>query len=114
MAKDLEGTASIIDKATNKVTDQVYIGENTCPYGLAVNPSGTKVYVTNSYRDQESNGIVSVIYTKTNKVTANVPVGNEPIGVAVTGKNVYVTNQASNTVSVINTKTNKVTATVPV
>jgi len=66
-------------------------------------------YITN-YNDKT----VSVIDTTTNTVIATVNVGNEPIGVAVTGKNVYVTNQASNTVSVINTKTNKVTATVPV
>ena len=57
---------------------------------------------------------VSVIDTTTNTVTATVPVGITPLGVAVTpdGKKVYVTNAESNNVSVIDTATNNVTATV--
>jgi YVTN family beta-propeller protein len=49
-------------------------------------------------------------------VTATIPVGNAPVGVAVTpdGSEVFVTNQGSNTVSVIDTATNTVTATIPV
>ena len=45
-----------------------------------------------------------------------IPVGNYPMGVAVTldGKKVYVTNLNDNTVSVIDATKNKVTATIPV
>ncbi|MGD0406565.1 MAG: YncE family protein, partial [Candidatus Bathyarchaeia archaeon] len=57
----------------------------------------------------------------TNTVTATVPVGSEPIGVAVTpdGAYAYVTNYGggyygSGSVSVISTATNTVTATVTV
>ena len=59
---------------------------------------------------------VSVIDTATNNVTATVPVGDYPLGVAVNleGTKVYVANEESNTVSVIDTATNKVIATVPV
>ena len=64
----------------------------------------------------EGSSTVSVIDTATNKVTATVPVGNYPCGVAVNpaGTKVYVVNTLDNTVSVIDTATNKVTATVPV
>ena len=51
-----------------------------------------------------------------NAVTATIPVGSDPFGVAVeqfTGK-VYVANFSSNTVSVINPATNAVIATIPV
>jgi len=99
----------VIDTATNTITASVP-GNLEGP-GVAVNPAGTKVYVTNYGKNT-----VSVIDTATNKVTATVPVGNGPYGVAVNpaGTKVYVTNYGKNTVSVIDTATNKVTATVPV
>jgi YVTN family beta-propeller protein len=57
---------------------------------------------------------VSVIDTATNTVVANLGVGNNPFGVAVTpdGKHAYVTNNLSNNVSVIDTASNTVVATV--
>jgi YVTN family beta-propeller protein len=59
---------------------------------------------------------VSVIDTALNIVTATVPVGSFPFGIAVNpaGTFAYVSNLNTNTVSVINTATNIVTATVPV
>jgi YVTN family beta-propeller protein len=68
-------------------------------------------YITN-YNDKTA----SVIDTTTNTVTATVPVGIDPYGVAVTpdGTKVYVTNYGSNNVSVIDTATNNVTTNVPV
>ncbi len=68
-------------------------------------------YITNV----DSN-TVSVIDTATNAVTATVPVGASPAGVAVhpAGTRVYVTNFESSTVSVIDTGTNTVLTTVPV
>jgi len=81
------------------------------PAGVAVNPTGTKVYVTNS-----GSNTVSIIDTATNTVTATVPAGNYPFGVAVTpdGTTVYVVNVGSGTASVIDTATNTVTDTVNV
>ena len=66
-----------------------------------------RVYVANS----NSNN-VSIINTANNNVTATIPVGIFPEGVAITpdGTKVYVTNYNGNTVSVINTATNNVTA----
>ena len=70
---------------------------------MAVTPDGTRAYVTNSGGDT-----VSVIDTATNTVTATIPVGDSPVGVAVTpdGTRVYVTNADRDTVSVIDTATN--------
>jgi len=100
-------TVSVIDITTNKVTATINVGKY--PYGVAVNPAGTKVYVS-----KETSGAISVIDTATNKVTATVKVGKNPWGVAVNpeGTRVYVANEGSKTVSVIDTETNKVTATV--
>jgi YVTN family beta-propeller protein len=113
--EDLPSGINVIDTATNNVISYVGgsltdPGDLTGP-GVAVNPAGTKVYVTNSDKNT-----VSVIDTATNSVTATVNVGNNPYGVAVTldGKRVYVANSGINTVSVIDTATNKVTATVNV
>ncbi len=91
----------------------------------AVNENGTdsklatiKVVKTNPYAyvTNYNSNTVSVIDITTNKVTATVPVGISPWGVAVSpdGTKVYVTNWNSNTVSVIDTATNTVTATVDV
>ncbi len=57
-----------------------------------------------------------MIATATNTVTATIPVGAEPYGVAVTpdGRKVYFANHESNNASVIATATNTVTATIPV
>src|SRR5659263_88142 len=100
-------TVSVIDMATNTVTATINAGGY--PDGVAVNPAGTKVYVT------YSNG-TSVIDTATNTVTATVNVGTWPYGVAVnpTGTKVYVTYYFDNTISVIDTASNTVTATVNV
>jgi YVTN family beta-propeller protein len=70
----------------------------------------------NAYVTNRDSNTVSVIDTATNTVTATIPVGGGPIGVAVTsdGSKVYVANASSNSVSVIGTATNTVIATIPV
>ncbi|HII91461.1 MAG TPA: YncE family protein, partial [Methanosarcina sp.] len=102
----------VIDTETNNVTATVPVGDN--PVGVAINPDGTKLYVTN-----HKGNTTSVIDTTTNTVTATVP-GYGPYGVSVTpdGKKVYVTNLGSDlsgkTVAVIDTETNTIIATVKV
>ncbi len=68
-------------------------------------------YITNAESDN-----ISVIDTATNKVTATISVGSNPIGVVIdpNGTKIYVVNAYSNDVSIIDTATNKITATVPV
>jgi YVTN family beta-propeller protein len=67
---------TVIDTASQTVTDTISVGDH--PVGLAINPSGTRVYVTNV------GGTVSVVDTATNSVTATINVGSEPTGVKVT------------------------------
>ena len=82
-------------------------------HGFLANPVPVPkpfAYITN-YGDDT----VSVIDTATNTVTATIPVGHCPFGVAVLpdGSAVYVTNSGVGTVSVIDTTTNTVTDTIP-
>jgi YVTN family beta-propeller protein len=78
----------------------------SAPQGFAQN-----AYITNRNSDS-----VSVIDTASNALTATIPVGVVPYGVAASpnGTKVYVANELSNSVSVIDTATNTVTATVTV
>ena len=59
---------------------------------------------------------MSVIDAATRAVTATIPVGSYPVGVAVdpAARTVYVTNLRDGTVSVIDAATRAVTATIPV
>jgi YVTN family beta-propeller protein len=80
---------------------------------LGARPAGAApfAYVTNFNSDT-----VSVISMATNTVVATIPVGSNPLGVAITpdGEFVYVTNSGAGTVSVISTASNTVVATMPV
>ena len=99
-----DGTVSVIDTATNKVTATIPVG--TSPYGVAVTPDGTKVYVANG-----SDSTVSVIATASNTVIATIPGVFFPSGLAITadGTKAYVA--TNSTVSVIDTAINKVVGT---
>ncbi len=68
---------------------------------MAVDPGTHTVYVTNIH-----DNTVSVIDASTRTVTATVPVGKQPGGVAVDPgtHTVYVTNIHDNTVSVIESR----------
>ncbi|MFD1200647.1 InlB B-repeat-containing protein, partial [Leucobacter albus] len=103
------GTVSVIDTATNTVTETVAVGRD--PSSVAVSPDGARAYVANS-----RGSTMSVIDTATNTVTGTVTVGVNPSSVAVSpdGARAYVTNYANDTVSVIDTTTNTVTETVTV
>lgn len=64
----------------------------------------------------QGDGTVSIVNVVDHSVLKTIPVGLNPIGVAVSpnGLNVYIANSGSNTVSVINTWSYTVTATVDV
>jgi YVTN family beta-propeller protein len=100
-------TVSVIDIATNTVVDTVTVGP--LPYGVAVNPAGTRAYVGNA-----GSNTVSVIDTASNTVVATVTVGTTPYGIAVNpaGTRAYVANNGNANVSVIDTANNTVVATV--
>ena len=105
-------SVSIIDTATHTVTATIPVGMS--PFGEAVSPDGSKIYVANT----QSNS-VSVIDTATKTVTATIVFGSSPSGpsgvaFSTDGTKVYVANQFSNIVSVIDAATNAVTAAIPV
>jgi YVTN family beta-propeller protein len=78
---------------------------------VLVTPDGRHAYVAN-----DGDATVSVIDTTTNTVTATVPTGTCPFGIAVTpdGSGVYVANECDGTVTSIATASNTVTGTVPI
>src|SRR5690242_10546257 len=86
---------------------------------IAIVLGGPPSRAQNAYIANQRSNNVSVIATASNTVTATIPVGSYPGGVAVTpdGSKVYVANgnQVSNgTISVIDTSSNTVTATITV
>ena len=71
----------------------------------------------NAYITNVTSKNVSVIDTATDTVIGSpIPLGNVPIGIAVTpdGRKVYVANSGDNSVSVIDASKNVVTVTIPV
>jgi YVTN family beta-propeller protein len=82
-------------------------------FGLMASPAEAAPF---AYVASFETNSVSVIDTATNLVVATVPVGDNPIAVAVNpdGTRAYVTNSGSSNVSVIETATNSVVDTVPV
>lgn len=103
------GSVSVVDTATNAVSATIPTDDS--PYGVATDPSGTRVFVSDVGSNQ-----VSVIDTTTNAVTATIAVGAYPAGLATTpsGDRLYVTSYLGDSVSVIDTSTQTVTATIPV
>jgi YVTN family beta-propeller protein len=75
---------SVIDTATNTVIATIPVG--SLPYGAAVAPDGSTVYVTNQGTPPSCAGTaaVSVIAATSSTVTTTIAVGSAPEGVAVT------------------------------
>jgi YVTN family beta-propeller protein len=105
-------TVSVIDTATHMVVDTVIVGDG--PVGVAVSPTGDRVYVANAVSSN-----LSVIDATTNPPTVLPPIaiGVSPYlrGVAVShsGRYVYVTNYVGpggpgENVYVIDTATNAI------
>jgi YVTN family beta-propeller protein len=99
-------TVSVIDTATNTVTETITLPNGKGPNAVAVTPDGSQVYVNN---DSDIGG-VSVIATATKTVGSIPTVDGFTTGVAVTpdGRKVYVVNGHSDNVSVIATAKNMV------
>jgi YVTN family beta-propeller protein len=102
-------TVAVVDTASNTTVATVPVGWG--PFGVAVHPSGSHVYVGNN-----DEGTVSVIATASNTVVGTIVVGPRPVGLVVhpSGSRLYVANQLSHTVSVIDTATNAVVNTIDV
>jgi YVTN family beta-propeller protein len=81
------------------------------PYDVAVNPLKNVLYITNVRYDT-----ISVIDGVTDKLLADIKVGNNPEGVAARSDRemIYVANSGSNMVSVIDGRTNRVLSNITV
>ncbi|MDD3175695.1 MAG: right-handed parallel beta-helix repeat-containing protein, partial [Candidatus Nanoarchaeia archaeon] len=107
------GTISVIDVAAGTVSATISnVGDR--PYKLALQPGGTKAYVT-CIGSTGSGSTVTLISTANNTVTKTINNFSTPTGIAATpdGSRVYVTNNATHNISVISTNTDEVTSIVP-
>jgi virginiamycin B lyase len=95
-----------VDLKTSAVTGQVPL--NWMDYGYVTTGAGA-VWQT----DYENNVVVR-IDPVTLKVVASIPVGLQPLGVAVTVGSVWVADEHSEAVTRIDPATNKVVATIPI
>ncbi len=67
----------------------------THPFGLAIEPDGRRAFIANVISND-----VTIVDLATREVTATLPVGTRPYGVAFAGGKVFVANQGSGSVSV--------------
>ena len=102
-------SVSVFNVANGLNQKVVEIPVGTEPWGVAITPGNTKVYVTNM-----ASGTVSVIDAATWQVVKTIEVGTEPFGCALTpgGDRLYVANHSSGDVSVINTRNDQVVRTI--
>jgi YVTN family beta-propeller protein len=104
----------ITDSASPVFVQSISVGVK--PFGIAVSPDGSKVYVTN--RGISGSGSVSVISTASNTVIGTIGLGasTNPAGIVVTpnGAKLYVANTGTGQVAVINAATNTVAGTIAV
>jgi YVTN family beta-propeller protein len=105
-----EGGDSVSVVDTLAGTELTTIAVSPGPNLAAINPAGTRVYVT------KDDGQVAVLDTTTNVVTTTVTTGGVPYGVDVTpdGSRVYVGDFGSPRVMVIDTAANALVSTIPV
>jgi YVTN family beta-propeller protein len=104
-------SVTVIDGTTVLTPPTTPIGVGAQPFGVAVNPTGTRAYVANSNMFDTGAPSVSVIDTASLTEVTRITVGidGQPTGVAVNedGSRVYVANN-NGKVAVIDTATNTV------
>jgi YVTN family beta-propeller protein len=126
-------TLTQLNLTTMEQGTQIRVGN--APHSIVINSAGTTAYVSNeggraaTEADFQINsagteivadpvvgaaitGTVSVVDLATMTVTATIPTGLHPTGMAFQGANLLVANTYSDTISVINTNTNVVTRTI--
>ncbi len=109
---------SLAAPTTAKATPQfqvvatVNVGVN--PFGDAMAPDGSSLWVANSGTSASPGSVVTLIDPTTYGIQGTIPVGRFPedIAFARTGSQAFVTNDDDNTVSVVDTATRSVTETV--
>ncbi len=99
----------VIDGATAYVSNEG--GRAATDSDFQINSSGTEI-VADPVVGAAITGTVSVVDLASMKVTANIPTGLHPTGMALWGQKLLVANTYSDTISIINTANNKVTRTI--
>jgi YVTN family beta-propeller protein len=103
---------AVIDTAANALVATIAYGTDPdIVAGVAVNPAGTRVYVTDQYIPG-----VAVIDAATNTVIAKVTTGYHSFNITVSpdGTRVYATSIYDDMISVIDTGTNSLVANIPI
>jgi YVTN family beta-propeller protein len=108
VANSQDSTLMFVDATKLTLNDSVSTG-GTNPVCVAINPAGTRAYVSNFGYTGNGN-TVGVVDLGTHSLITTIPAGSGPEGVAVTpdGTKVFVVNKFSNNVMVIDATTNKV------
>ncbi|GAA3960380.1 hypothetical protein GCM10022210_05110 [Mucilaginibacter dorajii] len=103
-----DNSISIINTETQEVSTLPATG--FAPYGVAVDPYGTRAYVANL-----GDGNVLVIDTRTNRIINTIQVGDGPISLVTSrdGRELYVASENAGNVAVINTSTSLVDKYIP-
>ena len=102
---DITKRIRFIDTADHSVSSNIATAEPIA-WGIAFDSKNDRMYVVNWNGVScctPDNSSVSVINTATNRLIANIPVGDKSYGIAFDSANdrMYVTNTADKTVSVI-------------
>jgi YVTN family beta-propeller protein len=128
-------TLTKIDLTSKPPKQGVQIRVGNAPHSIVINNSGTTAYISNEGGRAATagdfqiysagteivadpavgaaiTGTVSVVDLATMKVTATIPTGLHPTGMAFLGGQLLVANTYSDSISVINTATNKVVRTI--
>jgi YVTN family beta-propeller protein len=103
------GSVSVIDAATNSVTQTIGVGRG--PQYAALDTNARRLYISD-----ESESSIAVVDTTAGTVVANIGVGEAALGVTVDPDThtLYVANLDGSSVSVVDTQTNTVRRTLPV
>jgi YVTN family beta-propeller protein len=128
-------TLTSIDLTANPPVQATQIRVGNAPHSLLINRAGTTAYVSNeggraatqadfqiysagtpivadSFVGAAITGTVSVVDLQSMQVTATIPTGLHPTGMAFFGRSLLVANAYSDTISVIDTATNEVVRTI--
>ncbi len=103
------GNVSVIDTSTDTVLRQIAAGKR--PRGIAIDPAGARLYVTDAVANE-----LLVLDTATGATLRRIALGKSPEGVNVShdGRLVAVAVEESNSVALIDTEQLRVVADIPV
>ena len=104
----------IIDTARNTVSGSAYIGIQ--PWGIAVNSTGSLVYVLNRRINftECCNGSLVVFDVALNQIVKIIEVGENPVGIALSPEdtNIYIANANNDNVYVLDTSNYNILSTI--